>query len=109
MFCSQIHNFFPYKSGLAEVYKFYGIAKIYNCFSLAFWMAERVSTGGTREFIHDGEKPSLSDEERNEIRGAYDKYYERRRIERKKRRNIIIAFAILIILIILFFVLRAIF
>lgn len=69
-------------------------------------MVEKVSTGGTRDFVYGGEKPSLSDDEKEEIRGAYDKYYERRRIE-KKRRNVIITIAVLIILIILFFVLKA--
>lgn len=71
-------------------------------------MAEKVSTGGTREFIYGGERPSLSDKEKKEISGAYDKYYERRRIERK-RRKVIVSIVVLIILIILFFVLRAIF
>jgi len=70
-------------------------------------MAERVSTGGTREFIYNGERPSLSDAEKKEIRSAYNRYYERKRIERK-RRNFIIAVAFLIILIALFLIFMAI-
>lgn len=49
-------------------------------------MAEEVSTGGLVKFRYEkGSQPKLSDERREEIKDAYQIYYERRLREKKKR------------------------
>ncbi len=68
-------------------------------------MAERVTTGGTKDFVYSGKVSELDDERKKEIEKGYQEYNERKERERK-RRNWIIGFSIIagiLILLFLFF------
>ena len=59
---------------------------------------ERVETGGLMSFDYSKSgKPKMKDEERVEIEGAYQKYYERKKKEKRTRLFIIILIIILLI------------
>ena len=49
-------------------------------------MAERVNTGGLREVVYPkGYEPKLGEQQKNEIREAYERADERKRRERRNR------------------------
>ncbi|MDO8460498.1 MAG: hypothetical protein Q7S74_05280 [Nanoarchaeota archaeon] len=64
-------------------------------------MPEQVSTGGLMTFQYKKQQnPELDPEDKKEISGAYDAYYERKKTK-SKRKRIIISISIIIALILL--------
>jgi len=66
-------------------------------------MVERVETGGLMSFEYSGgERKKLGKKEQKEIKGAYDKYYERR-VKEKRRKRIVWGVVIILLILILIF------
>ena len=61
-------------------------------------MGERVETGGLMSFDYSKrEIPKIGEEQKREIEGAYEEYYERKMRE-KKRKFFIIALIVIVVL-----------
>jgi len=59
-------------------------------------MTEKVETGGLMSFRYSGDRPKISESQREEIREAYEKHDERKR---KERRNKIIGWILFLVLV----------
>lgn len=70
-------------------------------------MAENVNTGGTIKFHYSKDyNPQFTKEEKQEIRDAYNQYYERKRKENRDKIIIYSAIVIIILLSAAYFIFR---
>ncbi len=60
-------------------------------------MAESVQTGGLMQFNYRANQPKLKEEQKREIREAYEQHYEKKENDRKKKRALLIILLILLL------------